>query len=214
LRLAKELQQRLIKDGFARTVVLITAGAAKPGLVKRVARASELNADLFLSIHHDSVPEAFKQKWKYEGNEYQFSDRFKGHSIFISYDHADRNGSLQFARLLGQRLKAHGMQYTPHYTERFMGGRRRELVDAEAGVYRFDQLHVLRATRMPAVLFEAGMIINRDEELLLAAGERRAVIGTAVSEAVELFCAPRLPAPTQAVQPATPLPRPRPVIPQ
>jgi N-acetylmuramoyl-L-alanine amidase len=214
LRLAKELQQRLINDGFTRTVVLITAGAAKPGLVKRVARASEMNADLFLSIHHDSVPATFKQKWRHEGNEHQFSDRFKGHSIFISYDHADRNGSLQFARYLGQRLKAHGMRYTPHYTEPFMGGRRRELVDAEAGVYRFDQLHVLRATRMPAVLFEAGMIINRDEELLLAAGERRAVIGSAVSEAVELFCAPRMPAQRQAVQPATPLPRPRPVIPQ
>jgi N-acetylmuramoyl-L-alanine amidase len=211
LRLAKDIQQRLIKDGFSKTVVLITGGRARPGLAKRVARATEMKADLFLSIHHDSVPEKFKEKWTYEGKEILYCDRFTGHSIFVSYDHADRDGSLQFARLLGKRLKAHNLRYTPHYTEAYMGGRRRELVDADAGVYRFDQLHVLRTTRMPAVLFEAGMIINREEELLLAAPERRAVIGAAVSEAVEQFCAPRLPAPKAVARPSMPLPRPRPV---
>jgi N-acetylmuramoyl-L-alanine amidase len=41
-----------------------------------------------------------------------------------------------------------------------MGRYRRELVDAEVGVYRFDQLIVLRMTRMPAVLLEAGSIIT------------------------------------------------------
>jgi N-acetylmuramoyl-L-alanine amidase len=72
-----------------------------------------------------------------------------------------------------------------------MGSRRRQLVDAEAGVYRYDQLIVLRHTLMPAVLLEAGSIINRKEELLLASPERQAVIGAAVTEAVEAFCASR-----------------------
>jgi N-acetylmuramoyl-L-alanine amidase len=48
-----------------------------------------------------------------------------------------------------------------------MGHYRRELIDADAGVYRFDQLVVLKMTRMPAVLIEAGSIINRPEELEL-----------------------------------------------
>jgi N-acetylmuramoyl-L-alanine amidase. len=48
-----------------------------------------------------------------------------------------------------------------------MGSRRRLLVDPEAGVYRYDQLIVLRQTHVPAVLLEAGSIINRNEELLL-----------------------------------------------
>jgi hypothetical protein len=43
-------------------------------------------------------------------------------------------------------------------------GRRRAPLDA--GVYRYDQLVVLRST--PAVLLEAGSIVNRQEELELA----------------------------------------------
>jgi N-acetylmuramoyl-L-alanine amidase len=72
-----------------------------------------------------------------------------------------------------------------------MGNRRRELVDAQAGVYRYDQLIVLRETRMPAVLLEAGSIVNRDEELLLATPEHQALIGAAVVQAVDAFCAAR-----------------------
>jgi N-acetylmuramoyl-L-alanine amidase len=95
--------------------------------------------------------------------------------------------------LLGNALKARGMRYTPHYTEKFMGNRRRELVDAQAGVYRYDQLIVLKDTRMPAVLLEAGSIVNRDEELVLATPERHALVGAAVVEAVDAFCGARRP---------------------
>jgi hypothetical protein len=81
--------------------------------------------------------------------------------------------------------------YTPHYTLALMGRHRRELVDAEAGVYRFDQLVVLRGTRMPAVLFEAGSIINRQEEAEMASPERRSFISAAAAAAIEDFCAAR-----------------------
>jgi N-acetylmuramoyl-L-alanine amidase len=193
LRLAKLVEQDLIDAGFSKTVLLITADPPPLGLVKRVARANSLPADLFLSIHHDSVPDAFLEKWEYEGEERGFSDRFKGHSIFVSNDNGDRNGSLLFGKLLGNQLKAHGLQYTPHYTERIMGNRQRQLVDAEAGVYRYDQLIVLKDTHMPAVLLEAGSIINRDEELLLDTPERQALISAAVVDAVKAFCASRSP---------------------
>ena len=96
-------------------------------------------ADLFLSIHHDLVPKKFVEKWEYEGEKRSFSDRFPGHSVFISNDNADRAGSLLFGQLIGRELKARGLQYTPHYVEPFMGNRRRVLVDKDAGVYRFDQ---------------------------------------------------------------------------
>ena len=74
--------------------------------------------------------------------------------------------------MLGLELKARGLHYTPHYTQAFMGHRRRQLIDAEAGVYRYDQLVVLKNTRMPAVLLEAGSIINRAEEFALMTPER------------------------------------------
>jgi len=90
-------------------------------------------------------------------------------------------------------LKARGLQYTPHYVENFMGHRQRLLVDANVGVYRYDQLIVLRTTQMPAVLLEAGSIINRAEELVMNSPERQALIGAAVTDAVEGFCAIRRP---------------------
>ena len=150
-----------------------------------------MGADLFLSIHHDSVPKQFIEKWEYEGAKHIFSDRFPGHSIFISNDNPDRAGSLLFGQLIGRELKTRGLQYAPHYVEPFMGNRRRVLVDADAGVYRFDQLVVLRMTRMAAVLLEAGSIIHRDEELKMLAPERRGLITESVANAVESFCASR-----------------------
>lgn len=189
LRLAKHIERNLIDAGFGRTVLLVTDGPTVRGLVKRVARANVASANLFLSIHHDSVPNAFLKNWDYEGKPSRFSDHFTGHSIFVSYDNSDRRGSLLFAKLLGNQLKARGLQYTSHYTDKNMGRRRRELVDAEAGVYRYDQLFVLRRTHMPAVLLEAGPIIHRDEELALAGEERQALISAATTDAVEEFCA-------------------------
>ena len=191
LRLAKAVEQSLTEAGFSRATLLITTGKKRAGLASRVAKANHRPADLFLSIHHDSVPDRFKAKWEYEGKEYAYCDRFPGHSIFISNDNVNRAGSLEFAKLLGTQLKARGLRYTPHYTEPFMGNRRRELVDAETGVYRYDQLIVLRRTHMPAALLEAGSIVNREEELLLASPERQALISAAVTEAVEAFCASR-----------------------
>src|SRR5262249_49769454 len=105
-------------------------------------------------------------------------------------------GSLQFGHLLGKALQARGLQYTPHYTLALMGNRRRELLDADAGVYRFDQLVVLRDTRMAALLLEAGSIVNRQEELELSTPERRTATSAAIVAAVDEFCAARAQAKT------------------
>lgn len=193
LQLADEITQALVEAGFDKTVRLITATAPWQGLVERAARANSVHADLFISIHHDSVPDFLIETWEYQGQQHQFSDRFKGYAIFISNDNGDRKGSLEFGGLLGKELQARGLHYTPHYTLPLMGRYRHELLDAADGVYRYDQLVVLRETRMPAVLLEAGSIVNRQEELELASPERRALISAAVAAAVEAFCASRSP---------------------
>jgi N-acetylmuramoyl-L-alanine amidase len=193
LRLATRIERDLVNAGFGRTVLLVTDGPTRKGLAERVARANALAPDLFLSIHHDSVPDSFLQRWQYEGTDHYFNDRFKGHSIFISNDNADVSGSLLFGQLMGEQLKARGLQYTAHYIEKFMGHRQRLLVDVKTGVYRYDQLIVLKNTQMPAVLLEAGSIINRDEELLMGSPERQSAISAALLDAVESFCAVRKP---------------------
>jgi N-acetylmuramoyl-L-alanine amidase len=191
LLLAEEIKKALDKGGFARTVLLNTFGPARESLFTRVAAANALGADLFLSVHHDSVPQFLKEEWQFEAQRSTFSDRFRGHSLFVSAGNRHYAASLVFARLLGRELKTHGLHYTPHYAMGMMGPWRRTLVDASAGVYRYDQLIVLRTTPMPAVLLEAGSIVHREEELLLASTERQTLIATGILDAVARFCALR-----------------------
>jgi N-acetylmuramoyl-L-alanine amidase len=188
LALAKTIDQALKRVGFEREVLLITKDWKHSGLFGRARRANAMPADLFLSIHHDSVPDPLLERWEYEGESLFYNDRFPGHSLFVSIHNGNYAGSLAFAHLLGNQLKAHGLKYTPHYTERFMKSRQRILVDKEAGVYRYDQLIVLKETKVPAVLLEAGSIINRDEELLLQTDEHRAKFSASVVDAVKAFC--------------------------
>jgi hypothetical protein len=106
--------------------------------------------------------------------------------------------------MLGDELRARGLTYTPHYTEAFMGHNRHKLLDGKAGVYRYDALFVLRRSRMPAALLEAGSIVNRDEELALATPARQRLIGAAVVDAVDTFCLAQARAPAPVVQQVTP----------
>ena len=191
LQLGQQIKQTLIDAGFDKTMLLITAKRPPVGLFERASIANRLPADLFISIHHDSVPDNLLQTWTYDGQENRFNDDYPGYALFVSNDNRDRAGSLTFGRLLGKELQARGLQYTPHYILPIMGHRRRVLLDAEAGVYRYDELIVLRMTHMPAVLLEAGSIVNRQEELQLASPERRALTSAAVVAAVDQFCAGR-----------------------
>jgi N-acetylmuramoyl-L-alanine amidase len=191
LQLGRDIKQALADAGFASAVLLITAAAPPEGLIQRAIKANSMPADLFVAVHHDSVPDALLRTWQYQDQEQHFNDDYPGYALFISNDNPEHTASLLFGHLLGMALQARGLHYTPHYTLPLMGNRRRELLDAEAGVYRYDQLIVLRMTRMPAVLLEAGSIVNRPEEVELASPERRTLTSAAIVAAVEEFCATR-----------------------
>jgi N-acetylmuramoyl-L-alanine amidase len=165
MNLAQRIEAKLKADGFAETRLLVTEGKAKPSLVKRVNAANDLNADLFLSIHHDSVPNKFLEDWEFDGKKSHFSDRFSGYSVFVSRENPDFKTSI-------------------------MGHYQHPLLNKETGVYSYDQLVVLRTALMPAVLLEAGSIINRDEELKMGSPERQDIVSGAVVAAVKEFCRP------------------------
>jgi N-acetylmuramoyl-L-alanine amidase len=190
-RLAQRIEEKLKAEGFAETRLLVTEGKARPSLVKRVAAANDLHANLFLSIHHDSVPDSLLENWEFEGKKSHFSDRFSGYSVFVSHGNPDFKTSLLFAELLAKEMKAQGLQYAQQYTQAVMGRYQHPLLNKETGVYSYDKLIVLKSTRMPAVLLEAGSIINRDEELKMDSPERQDIISSGVTAAVKEFCDPR-----------------------
>ena len=116
-----------------------------------------------------------------------YTDDFKGHSIFVSQQNGDAAGSLRFAQLLGDRLRNRCFAPTLHHAEK-IAGEGRELLDMERGIYRFDDLVVLRSTRMPAVLFEAGLIVNRHEETRLRSARHQKRMVAAIADAIVDFC--------------------------
>ncbi|WP_198964110.1 N-acetylmuramoyl-L-alanine amidase [Bradyrhizobium sp. Y36] len=186
--LARRITAKLKSEGFAATRLLVTDGKARPSLFKRVSAANDGRADLFLSVHHDSVPDKLLDTWEFDGANSNFSDRFSGHSLFVSQQNPHFTTSLMLARMIGRQLKEQGLHYASQYTLPVMGRYRRQLLDKDVGVYRYDGLVVLSRTRGAAVLLEAGSIINRDEEMAMNSPERQDAVAGAVAAAMREFC--------------------------
>lgn len=156
-------------------------------LEQRTMAAKRERAALFLSIHHDSVQPRYLSEWTVDGHTHRYSDHFRGFSLFVSERNTAYHESLHFATLLGRQLLARGLTPTLHHAEP-IPGENRPLLNDELGIYRFDDLVVLRTATVPAVLFEAGVIVHRDEELDLSDPAYRARHVRAVVAAVGDYC--------------------------
>ena len=84
LKLSDVIAQSLREAGFDKTVRLVTGGSRLTSLFHRVESANNLHGDLFVSVHHDSVPDNLKETWQYEGKKHSYSDRVSGYAIFVS----------------------------------------------------------------------------------------------------------------------------------
>jgi N-acetylmuramoyl-L-alanine amidase len=188
LQLAKDIQKTLLDAEFTRTSLITVRGIGRAQLFSRAERANALGLDVLLSIHHDDVQDFYHSKWIYNGISRSFSDKFSGYSLFVSRENRSFDVSLAFAKLLGAALTARGMRYTEHHAESIRG-EGRQLFDRDVGIYLYNQLLILRRSNAPAVLLEAGVIVNRVEELVLASPEGHRNISAAALDAITHFCA-------------------------
>lgn len=186
LRLAQTLQNNLATRGY-RQIRLFVSNAGPQSLQMRPKESAKFKADVFISIHHDDVQSRYKSTWFYNSKNQLFSDNFKGYSIFISKMNPAWPQSLQLATFISDEFLRRGMVFTKHHAEP-IEGEGRKLLDEDRGIYEYDQLIVLKNNVSPAVLIEAGVIVNRDEELILSSRARRDLFSDAVSDAVEKFC--------------------------
>lgn len=153
---------------------------------ERTRLAREQGAALLLSIHHDSVQPHYLQAWTFEGKELKYCNKFQGYSLFYSEKNPLPGQSLRLARDIGAQLRLAGFTPTAHHAEA-IPGENREFVDPGRGVYRFDDLLVLKTARMPAVLVEAGVIVNSIEERALQNPARQQRMARAVALGVAKF---------------------------
>src|SRR5690606_13735069 len=115
-------------------------------------------AGFFLSVHHDSAQPQFLRIWQYRGAQRYDSD-FSGHSFYVYPQHPQWAASLHCASEMSRALRRQGYTPTLHHAHG-VAGEHRPLRDAELGIYEAD-FAVLRGASMPAVLFEAGVIVNK-----------------------------------------------------
>ena len=184
--LGRDVVAALSAAGFPALPIRVT-GDGKQQLGRRVAVAKARKPALLISLHHDSVQPRYLEEWSFAGHDLTYSDRFSGFSIFVSRANPHFAESLAFASGLGRELIAAGLHVSRHHAEN-IPGENRETQDAAHGVFEFRNLRILKDVDAPAILFEAGLIVNRAEELELASPGRRQIASQAILAAVKEAC--------------------------
>lgn len=179
LDLARAVAAELEAAGYA--VRLIGADGRADSLRRRPQDAQ--GAALFLSIHHDSVHERYLRTWRHEGVARRHSEANRGYSLFLSSRNPHEAHSLFCAQSIGYRLRRAGLERSQYHLHN-VSGADHPVANRTAGVLYYDKLIVLRTAAMPAVLFEAGVIVNRREEALLSTEHHRARLAKAVARGV------------------------------
>lgn len=165
---------------------IINQKGGKISLRARTEIALKEKADLFISIHHDSVNNKYLKKWNDHGRARNHADAFRGFSVFVSRENKKFDRSLQLARLIAKGFKADGLSPTLHHAEPIKG-ENRELLSQSLGIYNAP-FAVLRTAKMPSVLVELGVIINREEEKLLDDPDYRKRLVQNLSTALQNTC--------------------------
>ncbi|MDQ5906214.1 MAG: N-acetylmuramoyl-L-alanine amidase [Pseudomonadota bacterium] len=181
--LAPVVQQALEARGI--TVRPINYDGRATSLSSRPEAAR--GADLFLSLHHDSVPAYELSPWVWQGRRLDYCDKYAGFSVHVSRRNPEPAISGRCASAIGASMRLAGFVPTRHHFPKH------PWADEENAVHWHDNLVVLHRTTLPAVLFEAGVIKHREEELQLADPERMARMADAIATGVAacLYAMPR-----------------------
>lgn len=196
LRIAKAIRDDLLRSGRVR-VALTREDDRFLVLQERYGIARKLKANLFISIHCDSVGQgnatgasvytlsevaSDKESAKLAARENK-ADIIAGvnladttsdvSSILIDLTQRETmNSSASFARLLGREAQP--------------------LIPTKANFHRMASLMVLKAPDMPSILFETGYLSNPSDAAFIDSPDGRRRIAQSVRQAVEVHFARRL----------------------
>ncbi|MFP6746173.1 MAG: N-acetylmuramoyl-L-alanine amidase [Alphaproteobacteria bacterium] len=191
LKMARRIRKAIMALGRQR-VRLTRAGDSFIPLRRRVAMARAAGADLFLSIHADSVD----------------NRKIRGGSIYtLSKKASDKEAAALAAKenradlIAGLNLKVHDdevasilidltQRETMNYSAQFatvLVPQLRKLIYMRRKPHRFAGFAVLKAPDVPSVLIELGYLSNRRDERMLTNARSRAAIAAAIARAVDRY---------------------------
>lgn len=174
--LYNDLLAARVRDYLSRRKIPVEVTRKKNEELSLAARAARsAGKKLFISLHHDSVQPQFVKKI----NQVPTSDKARGYSLFVSRKNPYFYESLEYARAIGKSLRAQGLKPSLHHAEPIKG-ENRQLLDANLGIYAFDDLVVLKQARSPALLLEAAVIVNPADEILARDDRYRDIIAEGI----------------------------------
>ncbi len=162
---------------------IINPDGAPISLMARVTKARDSKADLFVSIHHDSVNQMYKRRWVVGGKMNEYSDRFSGFSVFFSAKNPKPGLSEKLAESIGESMLQEGFKPTMHHAEKIKG-ENRPIIRKDIGLYEYTDLIVLKMARIPAALVECGVIVHRKEEAWLRERATQNKITNAIADGI------------------------------
>jgi len=160
---------------------LLVPASENISLKKRPQMAKECAADLYLEIHHDSVPQEYLDTLlQLPEDDFRWAE-VRGFSLHYTEKRKVSAQSLALAESLGNELKKFLLpDFFHHRYQDFILG------DAERAIYERN-LYVTRTAEMPAVLVECGYIINPREERFLTQEETQQRIALALHEGIKNY---------------------------
>ena len=195
LRIAKAIRAALLESGRVR--VALTREDDRYILHReRFGMARRLKADLFISIHCDSVGEGTPSG----ATAYTLSDvasdkeaarlaARENKADVIAGVNLDRNADV--SSLLIDLTQRETMNASAGFA-RLLGREARPLIPTKADFHRTASLLVLKAPDMPSILFETGYLSTPSDAAFLDSREGRAKIAQSVQRAVDVYFARRL----------------------
>ena len=191
LSIAHQVANLLEKTGRYRPVMTRSQDVFVP-LPERVARARSARADLFLSIHADSIPD----------------ESLRGASVFTLSEKASDKVAAEIAARENDSDLIAGFNYetqspevsdilldlTRRQTANLSIGLARELVGHLSGMvrmlphsHRSAGFAVLKAPDIPSALVETGCMSNREEERMLRNANYRTTVATGIVRSVDSY---------------------------
>jgi len=140
--------------------------------------------DLMLSIHHDSAQDVYLQPVMCGGKEKRCVVGPEGFCVYVSRKNPYPEASILFARLVSGFMIKHGLSPSTHHGEDIPGERH---IMIAPGVYYYDNLIVLKEGRCPAVLVEAAVLTNPDDEATASTPEFQHKVTEALRDAVTTY---------------------------
>jgi N-acetylmuramoyl-L-alanine amidase len=192
LALARDLKDELDKGGKVNAQLTRDRDIFIP-LRERVAIARAANADLFMSLHADTVADGdihglsvYTLSQNASDAEAQaLADKENKADIVAGLDLS--NESPEVTNILIDLVQRESMNLSATFAHGLIGEIEKDTHQLLQNTHRFAGFAVLKAPDIPSVLVESGYLSNERDEQMLRRPEYRAKLASALARAIESF---------------------------